>query len=202
MNDQCINCSIRGNIDKCRSTDCFHHESWYARKMDRALADATTRIAELEAERDRWKAECLLKQIDLGKPTQERSYCRGCSLPAENTSLRAAREIGVAEMPQRYTPTFWNMNFFMDDTDDGDYVTFAAWVEMHARRLETVAMCDQLKLENDKLRAALEPIREVAKEWLLFSIDVATADAAGRDWLISLRNRTQQIIEIMEAKDE
>ena len=58
-------------------------------ELDHALKDAAGRIAELEAKRDRWRAECLLAQIDLDKPTQERSYCRGCSLPGEITRLTA-----------------------------------------------------------------------------------------------------------------
>ena len=31
MTDQCQNCTVRGDIDACRSTPCFHHENWYAK---------------------------------------------------------------------------------------------------------------------------------------------------------------------------
>lgn len=30
MSDQCMHCVVRGDIDKCRVTDCGRHESWYA----------------------------------------------------------------------------------------------------------------------------------------------------------------------------
>lgn len=30
MTDQCQHCRIKGDLKKCKETECFHRESWYA----------------------------------------------------------------------------------------------------------------------------------------------------------------------------
>jgi len=30
MTDQCKHCTLRGDIKKCKATECFNHENWYA----------------------------------------------------------------------------------------------------------------------------------------------------------------------------
>jgi hypothetical protein len=31
--DQCMNCTVRGNIDACIKTPCSQHESWYVQTL-------------------------------------------------------------------------------------------------------------------------------------------------------------------------
>ena len=31
--DQCMNCTVRGDIDACMKTPCSQHESWYAQTL-------------------------------------------------------------------------------------------------------------------------------------------------------------------------
>lgn len=64
---------------------------------------------------------------------------------------------------------------------------------------------DRLRAENEgypgiahdleKLRAENERLRGVATAWLAFSSDVQASDAAGDDWLESLRARTSAALE-------
>jgi len=35
--DQCTHCTLRGNINECRSTPCSQHESWYAIKQQEEI---------------------------------------------------------------------------------------------------------------------------------------------------------------------
>lgn len=37
MTDQCMHCTVRGDIDACMKTPCSQHESWYAQRL-KALA--------------------------------------------------------------------------------------------------------------------------------------------------------------------
>jgi len=37
MTDQCKGCCIRGDIERCRSTDCFQHDNWYAVKQQQEI---------------------------------------------------------------------------------------------------------------------------------------------------------------------
>ena len=32
MSDQCKHCQVRGDYNKCMSTECFHHENWINKK--------------------------------------------------------------------------------------------------------------------------------------------------------------------------
>lgn len=48
MTDQCINCTIRGNLKQCLATDCFQHENWMAielRAENERLRSALQRIS-------------------------------------------------------------------------------------------------------------------------------------------------------------
>lgn len=38
MSDQCKHCTVRGDIEKCKATECFLHESWFAQQLLAALA--------------------------------------------------------------------------------------------------------------------------------------------------------------------
>lgn len=31
--DQCMNCTVRGDLDACMETPCSQHESWYAQTL-------------------------------------------------------------------------------------------------------------------------------------------------------------------------
>ena len=37
MSDQCRHCTLRGDIKKCKSTECFHHENWYAKEQQKLI---------------------------------------------------------------------------------------------------------------------------------------------------------------------
>jgi hypothetical protein len=38
MSDQCRHCMVRGDIEWCRATECFHHESWYATEIEQEIS--------------------------------------------------------------------------------------------------------------------------------------------------------------------
>ena len=46
MTDQCLNCSNRGYIEKCKATECDQHESWYAVRQQIIIDDLESRIVE------------------------------------------------------------------------------------------------------------------------------------------------------------
>jgi len=39
MTDQCKHCDLRGDLKKCKSTDCFQHENWYAVEQQKVIDD-------------------------------------------------------------------------------------------------------------------------------------------------------------------
>ncbi len=39
MTDQCKHCTVRGDLKKCLSTDCHHHENWYAKEQQKKIDD-------------------------------------------------------------------------------------------------------------------------------------------------------------------
>ncbi len=39
MTDQCINCTLKGNWEGCKATECFHHENWGWQQLERDNAD-------------------------------------------------------------------------------------------------------------------------------------------------------------------
>ena len=44
--DQCTHCIVRGDIDKCRATECSQHESWYTKSLEARLAEALAMLKE------------------------------------------------------------------------------------------------------------------------------------------------------------
>ena len=46
MTDQCKHCTIRGDIEKCKATECFQHENWYAVQQQKIIDDLEGRIVE------------------------------------------------------------------------------------------------------------------------------------------------------------
>ena len=55
MSDQCKYCNVRGNIEDCRGSECFHHENWYAleqaAEITRLRSAITTLLEDLEGRR-------------------------------------------------------------------------------------------------------------------------------------------------------
>lgn len=39
MTDQCRLCTLRGDMEACRETNCFHTENWYCLKMKKKVAE-------------------------------------------------------------------------------------------------------------------------------------------------------------------
>jgi hypothetical protein len=39
MSDQCKNCIVRGDYQKCLKTPCFRHESWIDKKRIEIISD-------------------------------------------------------------------------------------------------------------------------------------------------------------------
>ena len=37
MSDQCRYCELMGDIDQCLMAECFHHENWYAKTLQKQL---------------------------------------------------------------------------------------------------------------------------------------------------------------------
>jgi len=55
MTDQCKHCDLRGDINKCLSTECLQHENWYAIEQQKeidnlrnALSGAEIRLRKAE----------------------------------------------------------------------------------------------------------------------------------------------------------
>ena len=39
MTDQCKHCTVRGNIEMCLQTECFHHQNWIAEQHRKRYAE-------------------------------------------------------------------------------------------------------------------------------------------------------------------
>jgi hypothetical protein len=48
MSDQCVHCAVRGDLHKCRATECFQHENWYAVEMIKENKLLETELAEVK----------------------------------------------------------------------------------------------------------------------------------------------------------
>ena len=48
MSDQCKYCTLKGDIDKCKAAECFHHENWYAVEQQKIIDDLESRLVELK----------------------------------------------------------------------------------------------------------------------------------------------------------
>ena len=44
MSDQCVHCTERGDIQRCRSTECFQHENWYAVELEKEISKLKGRV--------------------------------------------------------------------------------------------------------------------------------------------------------------
>jgi hypothetical protein len=53
MSDQCKHCRCRGDMTKCKETECHQHESWYAREI---VLENRKLNAEVEQLRELFKA--------------------------------------------------------------------------------------------------------------------------------------------------
>ena len=50
MSDQCKHCRYRGDLRKCGGVECFTHESWYVRELEREITAAYRRGIEADEE--------------------------------------------------------------------------------------------------------------------------------------------------------
>lgn len=44
MTDQCKHCACIGNMEACLSTNCFHHENWYAKEQTKAIKELASAL--------------------------------------------------------------------------------------------------------------------------------------------------------------
>ncbi len=51
MNDQCMNCTVRGDLDACIKTPCSQHKSWYAQTLTAKIKEV---LAQPEQEPVAW----------------------------------------------------------------------------------------------------------------------------------------------------
>ena len=47
MSDQCRYCEAYEKLNLCKSFDCFHHESWYAKEQSKLIEKRDAAIAEM-----------------------------------------------------------------------------------------------------------------------------------------------------------
>jgi len=47
--DQCKNCECRGDLGKCLSTECGHHENWYAKEQQKEI-DNLNHVIEVQSQ--------------------------------------------------------------------------------------------------------------------------------------------------------
>jgi hypothetical protein len=62
--DQCKFCVVRGDIEKCKATDCSIHENWYSLEQKKSIESLEKRVKELEADNKR-KAKVLVDVRNL-----------------------------------------------------------------------------------------------------------------------------------------
>jgi hypothetical protein len=55
--DQCKFCVVRGDIEKCKATDCSIHENWYSLEQKKSIESLEKRVKELDYELIE-RAEC------------------------------------------------------------------------------------------------------------------------------------------------
>ena len=60
--DQCRYCDIRGNVSKCKESECGHHDNWYSKKLAEELEDA---IHELEILKVASAAVMIENRVDM-----------------------------------------------------------------------------------------------------------------------------------------
>lgn len=47
MSDQCKHCTIRGDYNKCITTECFHHESWIDLQRIKKIKELEQKVVNL-----------------------------------------------------------------------------------------------------------------------------------------------------------
>lgn len=58
MPDECRNCTVRGDIGKCRDTECSIHESWYALKQDGLIRELVGALDTLVSRVNKYADRC------------------------------------------------------------------------------------------------------------------------------------------------
>ena len=49
MSDQCMNCTVRGDLKECLSTDCSQHESWMTQEVMKQLQASQDEVSRLKS---------------------------------------------------------------------------------------------------------------------------------------------------------
>ena len=65
MTDQCMHCECKGNLKRCLSTDCSHHETWYAKKQQAKIVELESKIKRLEKDLDDWQEDCGVQKLTI-----------------------------------------------------------------------------------------------------------------------------------------
>ena len=66
MTDQCKHCILRGDIEICKATECFHHKNWYAVQQQ-------SEIDQLKQQRDELLAAIKDYRANLGPSSYDKS---------------------------------------------------------------------------------------------------------------------------------
>lgn len=45
--DQCKHCIVKGNIQLCKQTPCFHHETWYAETQESKIEELRSALRDM-----------------------------------------------------------------------------------------------------------------------------------------------------------
>ncbi len=57
MSDQCKNCEVRGDYEKCNATECFHHENWINKQRIKRIEELEQLIRAAISIKDLWMIE-------------------------------------------------------------------------------------------------------------------------------------------------
>lgn len=121
MTDQCKNCVVRGDIEKCLSTECFHHGNWISaqhkarheallaqvRELDLrlgltkiALEHKSALLESCERALGKRDKELIVLSVVIEEETVERCarFAEGCDKSTHPTDLGD----GLIHMPRKY----------------------------------------------------------------------------------------------------
>ena len=70
--DECMHCTLRGNLAECKITECQHHHSWFIDEMQRELATVTADRDRLAAALEQEKADATATESLLKSVCEER----------------------------------------------------------------------------------------------------------------------------------
>jgi len=96
MSDECVHCTVRGNMEQCSKTECQHHENWYAMQLmaevERMKDKEQRSRRQLEAEVKRLKDDATCELCDAPTDAHAPAVCVGCynQLGAKIERLRGA----------------------------------------------------------------------------------------------------------------